>query len=145
MVDHGIELVAQTAVLRLDWDESHWCNLRLIIRGDSHELGADVLGVVVKRLHHGLSRQAIDLSTASSERDQALWVLSLAEKHCSIFVDRKKEATVIYVQGADGSLVARVSLIEDERREWIRLLEQLLDEVASTERGDMDSEGRHDD
>lgn len=125
MVADEVQLACGSWVLELRWDENRWCELRLFRDDEEHELGADALDVVVERLLTALEQETMGQPTTLIDGREAVWVLSLAEKHCSLFAEREDAATVLHVQAEDGSLLTRASLSEDERRAWLAQLSQL--------------------
>ena len=117
-------LKTKKAELVLNTDQRGWCQLQLHIEDQILQLGADKKDVVVRRLSHALEDVLEGSPTRSIQGTGVTWVLSLSERHSSIYVAQCDESRVLFFQGEDGSLLARVELVSKERRSWFSALQR---------------------
>jgi hypothetical protein len=111
--------------LQLNVDETGWCDVALVTRGNRHQLGADTLKAVAAKLSNGLKDGLEGEASGTIDDVKVRWVLSLAERHCSVYAADVSGRRVLFFQGADGGLLDRLSLDQQERRVWWeRLCEQ---------------------
>jgi hypothetical protein len=119
------ELVAGTARLLMDCDLSQWCQVILDADG-LHPLGSETRSVFVERLVRGLRDELPGPTSGELEGVPVAWVLSLSERHTSIYAADREGVRTLYFQNADGKLIARVNLGREVRERWLSILEELV-------------------
>lgn len=117
------ELTTDSTKLVLRTDASLWCHVSLTHAGRSYELGAETLALVVQRLLLGLQDDLRGSEKGTIDGLNVVGVLSLAERHASVYAAHQDGTRMLYFQNADGGLIARVDLREEQRRQWIAVLE----------------------
>lgn len=117
-----IALQSPEGELRLSTDETGWCTVEVLASGARYELGADTLDVVKTKLARGLDQELTGPSSGTIEGADVRWVLSLAERHCSVYVANVGGQRVLFFQGADGSSLERLKLSESDRARWLDAL-----------------------
>lgn len=122
MVTRLLELQAAGAVMLLRTDEMGWCRLELVIGEHPSALGADMEMVVIERLVRGLRDEPCGSTVGEIDGDPVRWVMSLSEKHCSIYVADVAGNRRLYFQGAQGNLLGTLDLAVEQRRQWLALL-----------------------
>lgn len=116
-------LVAASARLEIDCDASGWCDATLDANG-RHRLGSETRNVLVDRLVRALRNELSGPSSGELEGVSVVWVLSLSERHASIYAAHRDGMRNLYFQDAEGKLIARLALGTEEREEWISILER---------------------
>lgn len=103
------------AHVRLEMVQPRWWEWTLVTKDGSVTLGADVLGTVgplaVERLSGG------DVAGEVDGR-QVSWVVSLAEKHHSLYVAVDGVNRLLYFQDSDGRIVWRDRLTPNHLASW---------------------------
>ncbi len=115
MVKH---LTAHGASLRLDADPSGWCQVILQIGEQEIELGADKLKIVEERLAAGLAERLSRPNAGSIDGKPVQWVMSLAERHSTIYASDEGRTRRLYFNNASGTNFYTLDLSEEERRAW---------------------------
>lgn len=115
-------LIAVDGVVRLTCDAREWCTVVLDQRDSRYELGADVRGIIVARLCGALHSPTGGDVVGEIEGQPVRWVLSLSERHVTVFVGQDVGSPVFFFQAADGTLLARLQLTSSECDEWKRTL-----------------------
>jgi hypothetical protein len=113
-----IELAAGSTKLVIACD---WCDV-VLHSGGVHPLGAETRGVIVERLLRGLQGDAPEPNAGEIEGVGVGWVLSLAERHSSIYAADRERLRLLFFQDADGKLIVRIDLSSDDRKDWVRIL-----------------------
>jgi hypothetical protein len=116
------ELVAGSTRLLVDCDTSQWCEVTLDANG-IHQLGSETRSVLVERLVRGLRGELSAPTSGELDGVPVAWVLSLSERHASIYAADREGIRTLYFQDADGKLIARLDLEREERERWISILE----------------------
>jgi hypothetical protein len=127
MVVDVVELQIPSATLRLRTNAHGWCQVELSRDERTDVLGADTARVVMGRLISGLSESLVGESTRRIGDITVRWVMSLAERHCSIFAGDVGADRHVFFQGADGHLLGTVVLSESQRNAWLRKLQRHQD------------------
>src|SRR5580658_7243202 len=110
MVADVLELQVPTATLRLRTNAQGWCQVELLRDERMDVLGADTARIVIDRLTSGLSDPPAGESTRCIGDVTVRWVMSLAERHCSIFAGDVGTDRHVFFQGADGNLFGTIVL-----------------------------------
>jgi hypothetical protein len=126
-----LELAAPQAVIRLSADDAGWCRVRLDAPPLQEELGADTLGHVLARLAKALEEQLPTGPTRERDGHDLLWILSLAERHCSLYARDAESRRELWFQRADGTLFYTLPISAETRRQW-RLLLSTVERDAPT-------------
>lgn len=113
------KLVADKAVLQLRTDEREWCEVELRLGNQVFPLGADLRCVIERRLRRGLAEQLEGTPVGFIQDVLVVWVLSLAERHTTVYAGNQNGRRLLFFQAADGSLLARIELSNDDRQRWI--------------------------
>lgn len=113
MVVHSrIDLPGQNGQLSLLVGEPDWTEVVLASAEQRLNLGAERVRLI-----------AHQLITFLEQRDSEMtWVLSLAERHHSVYGKHEEGKTVLSFQDADGSMVATLEVSDAQRLEWTNLL-----------------------
>jgi len=104
---------------------SGWCQLELHTEDRILKLGAEMQYLIVHRLSHALDDTIEGKNVGSIQGVDVKWVLTLAEKHCSIYVGQVDSERVLFIQSEDCTLLARVNLLDSERRVLFSELDSL--------------------
>lgn len=118
-----IVLTSGPVTLTLSADASGWCKVQLAHAGQLLQLGADTKSVVIERLMQGLLDELRGQSSGLIDGINVTWVLSLAERHTSIYAAQHEHKKLLFFQDADGKVVARIELTDEDRQRWLRELE----------------------
>jgi hypothetical protein len=110
-------LQSSEADLHLKSNASGWCTVTLNSHGQIFTLGADDFTVVAARL-----LQALEHDCGEAGEGQPEWILSLAEQHCSFYLQCLNSHTNLLIERADGQQIERVSLDFEEKKQWIATL-----------------------
>jgi hypothetical protein len=116
-----LELMTAGAGLRLEADAGGWARCYLVREGGEVFLGAESFPHIVGRLSSSLCEgegEAVGHISGRAVR----WVMSLGERHCSLYASVGGPETVMFWQDADASLIATLPLGEAEGREWCEQL-----------------------
>lgn len=113
--------------LVLEPDENDWCQVALDIDGRRRALGADVRSTIVERLLHALRGEPAGPTSGVLDGVSVRWVLSLAERHSTLYVGDQSGRRILFIQADDGSLVAKLPLYADDMTRWL----DQLGEVSS--------------
>lgn len=108
--------------LQLSANQSGWCTVHLLTAGARHHLGADALDVVLTKLSRGLEARLTGGTSGKIEGLDVEWILSLAERHCSVYASDVGDVRVLFFQGADGRLLDKLTLDPVDRRRWLETL-----------------------
>lgn len=117
-----IVLQSADGELRLSADDTGWCTVELLTSGGRHQLGADAFDVVMTKLSRGLDEKLPGQSSGTIKGVDVQWVLSLAERHCSVYAADVDDRRVLFFQGADGNLLDKLRLDEIDRARWLEAL-----------------------
>lgn len=115
-------LFAEAARLILESDESDWCQVMLDFDGRQIALGADTRSVIVERLGGALLDQLKGTPSGVLEGVDVQWVLSLAERHFTLYAGDRGDRRLLFVQAEDGSLIGSLSLGPEHLRRWQKAL-----------------------
>ncbi len=84
-------------------------------------MGADDKTTIAERLQEGLCKNDLE-SIGELDEMPVAWVLSLAEKHTSIYVGIGSDARHFFFQNEDGDTFAKLSLAPETCKNWLQLL-----------------------
>lgn len=110
--------------LQLSSDATGWCDVMVVISGHQHQLGADSVKVVHTRLSDGICKTLQGTPSGIIEGAEVRWVLSLAERHGSVYAADVEGRRVLFFQEANGGQLGKLSLSSEDRRKWCELLDQ---------------------
>ena len=111
--------------LMLSTDASRWCEMELAFDGRRLPIGADVEYIVIERLLRGLRDSLTGPSAGSIGGIEVVWILSLAERHTSVYASQYEGKRILFFQDADGNLLTRIELADTDRQRWIRELQAI--------------------
>jgi hypothetical protein len=117
------ELTTSSGGLVLRTDGSQNCRVELKAMGATFELGVNTLAVVLERLLRGLQDNLMGPSAGTIDGVEVTGVLTLWERHATVYAAHRGAIRTLFFQDADGGLIARLELQDDERRRWIVTLE----------------------
>jgi hypothetical protein len=117
-----IELYAADGQLQLSANETGWCDVALLASSIRYELGADATDVVTNKLSAAMVDTLLGHSSGTIDGVDVQWVLSLAERHCSMYAADVPERRALYFQGEDGRLLGKLHLDGADRARWRELL-----------------------
>lgn len=118
-----IELVAADVTLRVRRQTDGWCRVELERAGVVDDLGADARDKVLRRLMAGLGDKLAGSTAGMIKGIPVHAVMSLFENHCTIYAADAHGARHLFVQRADGSLLATVTLAPEQRAQWLASLD----------------------
>jgi len=125
-------LAAREAVFEFQVGERDWCHLLLQWDKASFTLGAEVFGVLVRKLLAFLDgRSKLHYTFRADDLDWA-WFLTLSERHCSLYARRIDGAYVLRVHDARARKIAEFRIDEAEAARWAAELTKWLDEKAGS-------------
>lgn len=104
--------------LVLEPDENEWCQVVLDIGGHRRALGADLTSIIVERLLRALLDKPVGLAVGVLEGVDVRWVLSLAERHSTLYMSDQSGRRIVFIQAGDGSTMAKLSLDADDVARW---------------------------
>jgi hypothetical protein len=100
-----------------------WCQLTLRIQQQSIDLGADTRSIVVQRLLRALTNPLGTKATGSIQGIEVHWVMTLAEKHSTIYVSQTEQGLTpsrcLFFQDSEGTLLGRLDLTDKVLNAWI--------------------------
>lgn len=117
-----LELICNGGALTLTADAKGWCHVTLRLGGATHQLGADTVALVVKRLVAGLADDVASTPTGKIAGQPVRFVLMLFEHHGSIYAADAAEQVVLYFQNAKASPIGRLTLDVIARARWLAAL-----------------------
>lgn len=123
MVKNTIHLDAEDSSLSLSVGKNNWCEVKLHLGNHSYHLGAEDKTKIVKRLQDGLCKNDLE-GSEKLDGISVLWVLSLAEKHTSIYVGISSDTRQFFFQNEAGETFAKISLTQEKCKKWIKLLRE---------------------
>lgn len=107
----------------LQFSEKEWCEVRLIISGQSHYLGADSRNLVLQRFLNGLTKD-FDFSSGEINGVPVSGVLTLFESHHTIYLGKIDGKQCLYFQDGDGRIIAEILLSDSDLSLWIEGLRE---------------------
>lgn len=120
---HEFELTAANATLRLTVDENHWTRVVLVEGEATTELGAECIEYIARKLYRFLAHPKAD----------GQWILSLAERHASMYGEHLGDLLVIRIQDRDAKWIGHMQLDVVDRTAWVELLRAQLGNCADPE------------
>lgn len=126
------ELTVGSAKLVVSCDRSQWCDVMLEANG-RHHLGSETRAVLVARLVRGLRDELPEPTAGELDGVAVSWVLSLSERHASVYAAQSADIRSLYFQDSEGKLIVRVDLERQDRERWISLLGGMIDEPGPEE------------
>ena len=112
------------ATLRLLTDARGWCQVELATEGSTTALGAETKRIVTERLLTGLTDSLTGKSAGQIHGVTVRWVMSLSERHCSVYAGDVGTDRHLFFQASGGELLATVVLSEQQRYNWLRELQR---------------------
>ncbi len=103
--------------LTITYDEKGiggWCQVHLLVSGIRQPLGAERLKYIVTHLSSFLAGTATGLR----------WVLSLSERHTSIYGEHVGVEAILHLHDADAKVFAKLVLTGAEKKQWRDMLSQ---------------------
>lgn len=112
-----LELRATAGGVRVEASEGGWSRCYLLRPGEEMFLGAHTLAYVAGRLASCLCRdEGDDAGTLAGQRVR--WVLTLSERHCSLYATLGDADLTLFWQDRDARLLATIELSARERARW---------------------------
>src|SRR5260370_19775257 len=100
MVADVLELRVPGVVLRLRTDQRGWCQVELQTDSRIDALGADARHMIVERLRSGLAESLTGRSAGEIGGVPVRSIMSLAERHCSLYGGDVGPDRHVFFQGA---------------------------------------------
>jgi hypothetical protein len=122
--DKTFELEASGYILRFSVAPNGWCRLSLINNQRVEDLGADSDQIVTERLISGLQDKIKRKIVGEITGIPVQWVLSLNEKHFTIYAGDDQKGRHLFFQDANAKLVASFVLSLEDRKQWLEKLIQ---------------------
>lgn len=107
----------------LQFSEKEWCEVRLIISGQSHYLGADSRNLVLQRFLNGLTKD-FDFSSGEINGVPVSGVLTLCESHHTIYLGKIDGKQCLYFEDGDGRIIAEILLSDSDLSLWVKDLRE---------------------
>jgi|LSQX01.2.fsa_nt_gb hypothetical protein len=95
-------------------NDKDWCSLSIAYNNEVTELGADSKNIVLKRIIEGLKSITKDQIVGALEGIEVKWVLSLSEKHCSLYLGIENNRKILFIQDDAGKIIARITLTNND-------------------------------
>lgn len=111
--------------LALESDDGDWCQVVLEFGGQKLPLGADLRSIIAERLLHSLLGASAGPTSGMLDGVAVRWVLSLAERHSTLYAGDEAGRRTLFIQADDGSLIAKLPLDPFEMARWREQLGQL--------------------
>ena len=89
-----LRLESDAAALELASDDSAWCQVALVTSDARIALGAETLDYIVEHLLRALGALRCERSDDTVDGVRVAWVLSLMERHASMYVGAKAERRI---------------------------------------------------
>jgi hypothetical protein len=97
--------------------ENGWTQVYLQTKNERHFLGADTLKDILCRLLVGVSE--VNRETAGQiDGKDVICVVSLYEKHHSIYATQNKEPTIFYVQNREAKVIFTFTVSSQTKQFW---------------------------
>ena len=100
--------------LQFELEGKDWCQVVLDIDGRRVALGADTKSKIVTGLRLALQHEPVGSTTSEFEGLEVRWIMSLSERHCSLYVGDRDGTRLVFIQGADGALIARLAIAAED-------------------------------
>lgn len=120
-----IELNFNNKFLELSINEENWCKLSLIFQDSIENLGADDFSIIKERLLNSLSKSTNLESSGIKDGLPIYWVLSLLEKHHSIYVQYKNDFQHFFIQNSNGDITENFMLNSKEIESWKNIISSI--------------------
>lgn len=118
-----IHLKSSASRLRFDIRESGWTSLYLESNEQSIELGAEVNYILFRKLRDFLGAKEIQKEIAGNiENQPVIHVLSLSEKHTSVYASVDNLEPTLFFQSSEGKIFAKMRLASSEINNWLEQL-----------------------
>jgi hypothetical protein len=117
-----IRLESPNASLRLTTGDASWCELSLEVAGKSIELGGDSFARVRDGLLRFLGGEGPQAPAGEIDGVPVTWVMSLMEKHTSLYGADSAEGRMLMIQGTDGASLAKLALDRAQCGVWRKML-----------------------
>ena len=95
-------------------NDKDWCSLSIAYNNEVTELGADSKNIVLKRIIEGLKSITKDQIVGALEGIEVKCVLSLSEKHCSLYLGIENNRKILFIQDDAGKIIARITLTNND-------------------------------
>ncbi|MBI2395992.1 MAG: hypothetical protein HYV09_40895 [Deltaproteobacteria bacterium] len=115
-------LSSATGSVRLQTGANGRCEVTLHSGDHAFALGADDQKLIVERLGHALGDNLAGSVAGELAGTAVRWVLSLSERHATIYAGDAEGVRRLFIQDADGKVIAVLDLSPDKRREWLAIL-----------------------
>ena len=125
MVSYSKELKSSDSILRLNVDENGWCQVELVIGDLDIRIGADVEFIVKERLAKGLQDEVSEDISGEILGVPVRWILSLSEKHFTVYASDDAGKRTLFFQTPDGEIVGNITLEPEQRKQWLSFLNHL--------------------
>jgi hypothetical protein len=125
----SVRLPLRRAALLLEWTAGGWCAVHLEQRGQRVHLGSDAISTVAPRLLANVERPQ-GAAAGEIEGRPVWWVLSLSERHSSIYCGFRGADRDLVVQGREAERLWQGGLSEDDWRAWRTALSPLCQGTA---------------
>lgn len=125
-MDTVVSLCTTESCLELRVNIHKWCRCYLISGGEAIFLGAEHVTYVGRALLTGLTGP-LETVSGHAEGVPVMWVASLAEKHCSLYVAREGERRIMLWQDAHARWIGRMEVTPEQLSSWLVHLSAVFD------------------
>ena len=120
VIEVDLSTASSSLILRIE--ERGWTALLLRTESVLHDLGRDQRVVIISRLIQALSTPQDGRFAGSIGNVKVEWVLTLAEKHSTIYRAVVDDTVMLFVQAADTSILGTLTLTEEDKASWLARL-----------------------
>jgi len=99
-----------TTFLTLEIGEGNWTQVSLKTEKGIIILGAESLTSITHKILSAFQEYPIRKTVGKFDGLNVIWVLSLAEKHSSLYLARTSSRSILFFQNSEGKLIAKVDI-----------------------------------
>jgi hypothetical protein len=123
VVKNTIDLNKELQTLNFKTGENNWCEVELQDDGKIYQIGAEDKTIIIEKLKVGLFEDNLEI-IGELDGIPVAWVLSLAEKHSSIFVGIVGDNRHLFFQNEAGDTFAKITLSSEVCKNWLQSLNE---------------------
>ncbi len=90
-----------------------WVAMKLVTNHNEYELGAETPYYIVQKLRDAFNNYSKIEASGKINGTKLIWILSLSEKHYSLYLGKVNGKYVIYFQNAEGKNVESIEINEE--------------------------------
>src|SRR3989442_9267716 len=117
-----IDLPVELSGLSLRIHEDDWVEVLLRMESRQYALGGDKRTVVISRLLDALTKKKEEEFAGNVGNVKVQWILTLSEKHSTLYKGIVGSTLNLYVELADTSMLGPICLTEEDKKKWVNTL-----------------------